>query len=424
MAKVGFSAKRVNEFKCPKNRFQAFLWDAATLGLGLRTTPNGEPTYIFQSRYAGRDIRITIGKPNSWSIADAQKQAREYQRLIDIGQDPRKIKQERIANYIESASVAKAAREFTLKHLLADYITHLKKLERESWNDAQSIFRLHIEEAFPKIIALPANQVTGEHIADMMRRLVELGKARTANKLRSYIRAAYAIARSAKANPSIAMRFKGYRITSNPADDSTPDSAANIPDKRPLSLAELQTYWSLIKDEPGLTAAILRLHLLTGGQRIKQLVNLKTADIQKDRILIFDKKGKPGKAARPHFVPLIPAAAQALKIIKPAGEYAISTDGGKTHVSATTLSNWAKEAAVGIEDFTAKRIRSGIETLLASQRIGSDIRGRLQSHGISGVQARHYDDHDYMDEKREAVQIVHDLLSAQKSKSTKKNPKQ
>ena len=410
LAKVGFSAKRVSEFKCPENKSQAFLWDISTLGLGLRTTPNGEPAYIFQGRYAGRDIRITIGKPNSWSIADAQKQAREYQRLIDIGQDPRKIKRERIAIHIESAAVAKEAREFTLKHLLSDYIEHLKKLERDSWADAQSIFRLHIEEAFPKIIALPANQVTGEQIADMMRRLVELGKARTGNKLRSYVRAAYAIARSAKANPSVALRFKGYRISVNPADDSTPDSAANVPDKRPLSLEELRTYWSLIKDKPGFNAAVLRLHLLTGGQRIKQLVSLKTVDVKTNQILIFDKKGKPGKTARPHLVPLIPAASKAMKQIDPTGEYAISTDGGRTHVSATTLSNWAKDAAIGIEDFTAKRIRSGIETLLASQRIGSDIRGRLQSHGVSGVQARHYDDHDYMDEKREAIDIVFNIL--------------
>lgn len=423
LAKVGFSAKRVSEFKCPENKSQAFLWDVATFGLGLRTTPNGDPAYIFQSRYAGRDIRITIGKPHSWSIPEAQKQAREYQRLIDIGQDPRKVKRERIANHIESASVAKEAREFTLKHLLSDYIVHLKKLERDSWNDAQSIFRLHIEEAFPKIIGLPANQVTGEHIADMMRRLVEAGKARTANKLRSYVRAAYAIARSAKANPSIALRFKGYRITANPADDSTPDSAANIPDKRPLSLDEMRAYWSLIKDVPGFNAAVLRLHLLTGGQRIKQLASLKTCDVHKDQILIFDKKGKPGKAARPHLVPLIPAASEAMQLIKSDGEYAISTDGGKTHVSATTLSNWAKDAAVGIEDFTAKRIRSGIETLLASQRVGSDIRGRLQSHGISGVQARHYDDHDYMDEKREAVQIVYDLLEGSGSSNNSGNAK-
>jgi len=59
------------------------------------------------------------------------------------------------------------------------------------------------------------------------------------------------------------------------------------------------------------------------------------------------------------------------------------------------LSAWAKEVPHRIEDFQAKRIRSGVETLLTSAKVSSDIRGRLQSRGISGVQARHYDGYDY-----------------------------
>ena len=417
---MSFSARRIQSFRCPSDKSQAFLWDANAVGLGLRTTPNGDPSFIFQSRYAGKDVRITIGKPRSLSIADAQKQAREYQRLIDLGQDPRKVKQERIAKHHQEVSVAKEAREFTLEHLLADYMVYLQKLERDSWVDAQSIFRLHVIGAFPKISQLPANQVSGEQIADMMRRLVEEGKARTANKLRSYVRAAYAVARSAKANPTIPMRFKSYRIMANPADDSAPDASANVADKRPLSLEGLQAYWQCIENTSGIEGAVLRLHLLTGGQRIKQLVSLKNRDVHPDHIVIYDKKGKPGKPARKHLVPLIAQAASDLRSIQSKGEFAISTDNGKTHVSATTLSNWAKDAAEGIEDFSAKRIRSGIETLLAANRISSDIRGHLQSHGISGVQARHYDDHDYLEEKREALELVYRVLNEKTSSFSKK----
>jgi hypothetical protein len=53
-----------------------------------------------------------------------------------------------------------------------------------------------------------------------------------------------------------------------------------------------------------------------------------------------------------------------------------------------------------------KRIRSGIETLLAAAGVPRDVRGHLQSHGLTGVQARHYDGHDYMSEKRQALGIV------------------
>ncbi len=166
---------------------------------------------------------------------------------------------------------------------------------------------------------------------------------------------------------------------------------------------------------PGFKGALLRLHLLTGGQRIEQLVNLLTANAGSDFILLHDGKGRPGRPPRPHTVPLTKEAAAALGECKPVGVFALSTDAGETHVAATSLSNWAVEAAGdAIEGFQAKRIRSGVETLLASAQVSQDIRGRLQSHGITGVQARHYDGHDYMAEKRRALATLYKLLEATK----------
>ena len=303
------------------------------------------------------------------------------------------------------------AEQFTLEALLNDYCNHLEALGRVAHKDARSIFKLHVVEAWPKVAALPANQVTGEQIADMMRRVIELGKARTSNKLRSYIRAAFQTAKAARSKASIPVRFKSYNVTHNPGADTEPDESANKADKRPLTAEELRSYWQAIKTAPGFRGAVLRLHLLTGGQRIEQLVNLRTENVSSNSITLFDGKGRPGKPPRPHTVPLIPQAAAALLECQPQGTYAISTDKGVTHLAATTLSAWAVEAS-GQPDFRAKRVRSGVETLLASARISSDIRGRLQSHGISGVQARHYDGHDYVEEKRQALETLFRLLDA------------
>jgi len=49
-------------------------------------------------------------------------------------------------------------------------------------------------------------------------------------------------------------------------------------------------------------------------------------------------------------------------------------------------------------------------------RISTDTRGRLQSHGISGVQARHYDGHDCIKEKREAPDTLFGLLESSSGK--------
>jgi integrase len=307
------------------------------------------------------------------------------------------------------ADRANKARQ-TLKHLLDDYCDNLKAMGRGSHSDARSIFKVHVFEPWPAIAAMPAKEVTPEQIADMMRRVIELGHARTANKLRSFLRAAYETAKSARTKPAVPVRFKAYEVVTNPAADTRPDEAANKADKNPLGVEEMRTYWKAIKVMPGFRGAVLRLHLLTGGQRIAQLVNLLTANITADEITIYDSKGRPGSPARAHVLPLTPAAAKALEECRPQGKWALSTDGGETHLAATTLSEWAGRSAAGIPDFQAKRIRSGVETVLAKQKVTAGDRGRLQSHGISGVQARHYDGHDYMDEKRNALETLYRIL--------------
>lgn len=300
----------------------------------------------------------------------------------------------------------------TLKALLDEYCDYLESLGRRSHRDARSIFRLHVYDAHPDMAEMPASQVTGEDIADIMRHMIKGGIGRTANKLRAFVHAAYTVARKAKSSPAIPQSFKAFRISANPASETEADSSANKADKNPLSLEDLRKYWKAIKGLEGFRGAVLRLHLLTGAQRIEQLVKLPTDEIFTDHIVLLDGKGRPGKPARQHKVPLLKASLQALKNSSPVGTYALSTDGGKTHLAATTLSSWAAAVAteVGIAKFQAKRIRSGVETALAAAGVSREDRGHLQSHGISGVQARHYDDHDYLPRKRRALETLLGLL--------------
>lgn len=395
-----------------------------------RKLASGAVTFYWRYSMGSSSERVSIGiydssaPPKSLTPTDrgysvaaaihaAEKLAIQHHAHIEEGGRPALIAKKKEAKAkIEAAKLE--AENFTLQNLLEDYADHLESLGRVAHKDVRSIFKLHVVKAWPKIAALPANQVTGEQIADMMRRVVEMGKGRTSNKLRSYIRAAYQTAKAARTKASIPLKFKNYKVIHNPGADTEPDESANKADKHPLTGDELRTYWQAIKNLPGFRGAVLRLHLLTGGQRIEQLVNLHTANVLGDRIILLDGKGRPGKPPRLHPVPLISQAVSALLECKPQGNYAISTDKGVTHLAATTLSAWAVEAT-SIPGFQAKRIRSGVETLLASARVSADIRGRLQSHGISGVQARHYDGHDYMDEKRHALDTLFSLLDMPQS---------
>jgi integrase len=121
LAKIKFTAPKVEAFKCPADKQQAFIWDADTPGLGLRATPKGKSAYVFQSRFQGRDIRITIGAVDVWPLnsrmdrtgpgakvtqVGAREEARKLQSQIDGGRDPREIKAEKTA-----ADVAKRTLE-------------------------------------------------------------------------------------------------------------------------------------------------------------------------------------------------------------------------------------------------------------------------------------------------------------------------
>ena len=183
------------------------------------------------------------------------------------------------------------------------------------------------------------------------------------------------------------------------------DARFDRADKRPLTTEELRLYWQLLKAVSGPRGRCLRMHLLTGGQRIEQLVRLRWTDVRADSITIYDTKGRPGQGARTHTVPIIKIAARDLQAFDRAGSYVFSTTQGVKPISGTALSGWAAQV-VGdaIEGFQLKRVRSGVETLLAANRISREIRGHVQSHGLTSIQARHYDGHDYEVGERQALE--------------------
>jgi integrase len=317
------------------------------------------------------------------------------------------VKAEKRKTFLAQKTVETEKSTRTLQKLLDAYVAHLRAQERRSHVDARQIFKSHVTAAWPAVAEAPAVDLTPDQVLDMLRRLIESDKGRTANKLRSYLRAAYQCALDVRTTASIPVVFKGFGIVFNPAAQTRRSPQFDRADKRPFSKAELRTYWKLLGEHASCEAATLRLHVLTGGQRIEQFVRLKCADVAEDAVTIFDGKGRPGQGPRPHQIPLLREACAELARLKPTGEFAVSTTSGKKPISVRTMAGWA-HAIVGdaIAGFQLKRIRSGVETLLAANGVSREVRGHLQSHGLSGVQARHYDGHDYMSEKRTAIEIL------------------
>jgi len=125
VAKVNFTAARVDGLRCTEGKSQSFLWDGNTPGLGLRVTASGAKAYIFQGKIHGSTVRVTIGDPRSRTIADAQKEARRLQKLIDDGIDPREDRAEQRAAH-EARQAAKRREDVTVAEAWADYLEYLR----------------------------------------------------------------------------------------------------------------------------------------------------------------------------------------------------------------------------------------------------------------------------------------------------------
>ena len=254
-------------------------------------------------------------------------------------------------------------------------------------------------------------------------RLVEAGKGREAAKLRSYIRAAYAAALRADGDPTIPRALQAFNLSHNPAQDLAALSQFNQIRDTTLTLPELRALWNRLEEHEGPTGAALRLCILMGGQRPSQLVRLLSSDVDfhGGKITIYDPKGRRSQP-RAHILPITPVIETELYpwVASHPNGYALSSTGGEIPLRLETLSTAFKKITRAMrdagklgKDFRLADIRRTVETLLAGEGISMETRAQLQSHGLSGIQNRHYDRHSYMNEKQLALTTLQKLLMTQ-----------
>lgn len=424
--RVALTSGLIERMSCRSDeKAQVFLRDSEAPGLRVRCTNTQQKSFVFESKLQRKTVRITIGSTKVWSIEQARAEARRLAVMIDGGKDPRQVKADKLEASQQETMAKKKAAKFTLGALAVDYANQLERMGRTSSGKVRDLLRLHLIDGEPDLAKKAAASVGGEEITDLMRKLIDKGKRRTAGKLRAYLRAAYEMARTAGMDADLPVRFREYGIRHNPAAETK--AIATQADKNPLSATELRMYWAAIKELQTFEGAVLRLHLLTAGQRMEQFCRLRISDVRSNVLELIDGKGRPGKKPRHHPVPLASLAKEALtqviawaptdrtsrtrQTLGANGTFLFSIDGGQTHITANAMSRWSKNAGKSIVGFQAKRIRSGVETVLAAMRVSKDDRGHLLSHGVRGVQETSYDGHDYMDVKLNALDSLQRFLT-------------
>lgn len=395
--RIHLTSARVRRLQSAAGKTQ-YIFDDDPKQLCVRVAAAGAKSYVFRGKMSGSSLRITIGSTDSTSLDDARAEARRLKNLIEKGIDPRELAREKAESKASAAKSAEKRRTHTLSALCAAYADHLKaKGKQKSYRDVKSLFKVHVVDAWPDYAVTPANEITSHQIAAIIRKVREAGKGRTAGMLRNCITAAYNAARRAPFDSSMPSSMIEFEVSTNPAE-VVPTIPVNR-GSRVLSVLELKAYMAGLGDDAAGQA--LRVALYSGGQRAAQLLRATPGDFDADTgtLRLWDTKGKRS-LPREHLIPLGPKAVKIVCALSAGKQDNDSLFG----VQSQTIGNRVSELSAKCSaPFDLRDIRRTVETQLAGMGIHKDTRAQLLSHGISGVQAAHYDRHEYFNEKRSAL---------------------
>lgn len=388
-----------------------------SLGLYSRIKCTGFLT-LSEARGIARKLAGTLlpspffAKEQGASVADKAPERQPFQRPISTGIPARQP--------IESAGkpAGTAAAGSTLLALCNAYADRLERHGKISAGENRNLIKNHI--ATSEIAKAPASTLDSTQLTSLLRKIVQMGKVRTARKVRGILHAAYENALLAQFDPSAVDEDIDTTITSNPVKAISSLADQNKTRKRVLNKAELSQVWQQIQisqaDSTDVALRALRLSVLLAGQRCQQLLRVKVSDINLDAgtICIKDGKGKR-TVARDHVLPLsgnaLPEVKWLLNHARNVGSTYLfpSSVRGKVVTQGTisaiikNICDKMRESDINIAHFQFSDLRRTAETTLASMGVSKDYRAQLQSHGISSVQARHYDMYDYLKEKEAAI---------------------
>ena len=371
----------------------AFLWDVARKGFGVKITPAGRRIYILQYRMGGRTTptkRFKIGVHGAgWTPELAGREADRLLHLIGQGTDPSEERRRKRYELSELTFDA-VADKYESKGLIG--------LREGSRDFAKTILRVHLR---PKLGKRSLPSIRGSDIVALLDDLPSESAALRRN--------VYAIARR------LFTWSKGRGIIDrNPLDGFEPPPPAMSRD-RVLNDNELRIVWAASAELGPIFAAFVRLLLLT-GQRRDEVGAIEWQELDRERAewLLPAVRAKNG---REHLIPLSKEVVALFDQLAggkkwPRAGFILTTDGGKTRVKgfsgrkgkldACILALVAKEKAAPFPPWRFHDLRRSSATGMQKLRIPGDWIEAVQNRRKAGV-AGTYQRYTFLDEKREAL---------------------
>lgn len=441
--RVEITQTDVERFYCPPDKDQHFLWDSKVLGFALRSSNKGTKSFVVKRELyvdgKQKPYKLNLGSVDVIGLESARQLAQEKIRFYATQQmtpsefrafELKKAIEEEQAKALQvqqSQLLTQEKEQYSLAQLCEKYADYLEEGGKVSHKGVRNALRLHVVNAQPEISSKYANDVTREDINTIIGSMIGKGIKTVSVRLRSYLVAAYSLGCDAQTDVIAAHLMSGFKIDRNPAKEvsSRRIRALSVPGERYLNQQELKLFLRALRGmQEGLPKDFIYLNLLLGQQRMDQLLRVQCSDLDLSARVITLRDGKGNrKHPRLHLVPLVEEAFHLLSRLNLAARDKKTNYLFESEVKpgallgSEVISNHTRELVQKLlqkgdlqSSFTQRDLRRTVETILASEKISGDVRAQLQSHGLSGVQIRHYDRHDYLQEKRHALEVWRKVL--------------
>lgn len=401
--------------------------------LVVRIGPSGSRRFYFRYSIGTGRIALPIGEyasnatPGLLTLKEARELAIRYSAIHrnPVTRDVQKHlpssellgRRHKNPSSDASSAVIHSETSHSLLSLCNAYADSLVNRGAQSATTVKNYIKNHV--APTQWAACPARDIITDNILDLLRPLVEAKKGQTAKKVRSILRAAFARVLLASSSASVPRGMREFGITFNPVAATASLSEFDRTRDRALSRTELGFFWAAAMSaahDHSLAVRFVRLTMLLGGQRGLQLLRVKTSAVDTDDPTITLEDGK-GKRSQPrlHTLPLVPGALEEVKWLlqnsRSLGSPFLfagksperSLSHGPVFNAVRTISEPLERSGKFKAHFTYGDLRRTTETNMAAIGIHKDVRAQILSHGLGGLQDRHYNRWNYHTQKLEAL---------------------
>jgi integrase len=413
--RVTLTPTKLSGLKPAKDGQRYQIMDSQVPGFGVRVTDAGTATFILRTRYPGSDTpaRRELGRVGVMTLTGAREKARRWREMVASGIDPSDQEEaERRAQIVR--------RKTTFGAVAEDFIREKLPSERKG-EDVEREIRLDL---LPKWESLPITEITDLHISGLIKSKGRAGRGKKAGA-RNLLALVKRLFRWVTAQPEYGLKVSpAANLRASDILGDMPRSAGRV-----LADDELFALWRAAGRMPYPAGPAYRLLCLT-ALRLNEAVDGSRPELNmRQKIWVIPPermKGKDSgkKQARAHAVPLTADIIEILESLPRfnARKYFFSTTNGRSPTwigtkikkrldrrMLLTLRALAKRrgddpADVTLPPFVNHDIRRTVRSHLSRLKVTEEAREAVLAHARPGIKGT-YDLYDYLDEKREALEL-------------------